>query len=74
LTLCGQHFQPDLARKLSELSYGAMLATQQHPFAWFSRKTALKESRQTASLPYHRAAIFIFQGVATRHEGSLKVN
>jgi hypothetical protein len=28
-------------------------------FAWFSRKIALNESRQTASLPYPRAAIFI---------------
>jgi hypothetical protein len=31
-------------------------------FAWFSRKIALKESMQTASLPYTRAAIFILSG------------
>src|SRR5262245_62461006 len=31
-------------------------------FAWHSRKTASKESRQTASLPYPRAAIFILSG------------
>src|SRR5262245_49935721 len=28
-------------------------------FAWFTRKIASKESRQTASLPYPSAAIFI---------------
>jgi hypothetical protein len=32
------------------------------PFAWFSRKIALKESGQTPSLPYPRAAIFIVSG------------
>jgi hypothetical protein len=31
-------------------------------FAWFPRKTASMESRQTASLPYTRAAIFILSG------------
>src|SRR5262245_50462686 len=31
-------------------------------FAWSSRKAASKESRQTASLPYPRAAIFILSG------------
>jgi hypothetical protein len=32
-------------------------------FAWLSRKAALKESRQTGSLPYTRAAISLFQDV-----------
>jgi hypothetical protein len=30
----------------------------------------LNESRQTASLPYPRAAIFVLQGVVTLHESS----
>jgi hypothetical protein len=41
-------------------------------FALSSQKIALKETGQTASLPYLRAAIFILPGVSTRHEGSSK--
>jgi hypothetical protein len=32
-------------------------------FAWYSREAASKESRQTASLPYTGAAIFILSGL-----------
>src|SRR5262245_16846293 len=42
-------------------------------FAWSSRKAASKESRQTASLPYPRAAIFILSGRRSlRHERLLR--
>src|SRR5262249_10815288 len=40
-------------------------------FAWSSRKTAWKDSRQTASLPTPAPQFSFFQDVATQHEGSL---
>src|SRR5262245_57761961 len=39
-------------------------------FAQSSRQAALKESRQTGGLPYHRAALFILSARLERHEGS----
>jgi len=37
-------------------------------FAWFSRSTALKESGQTAWLPYLRAATLVISGRGCRRE------